>query len=376
MRRSIRGFFFLVAMLAPGALRASPELDAAIALVDQKQFGEARPALERIVAAEPKNAVACHYLGRAYSARGDKESAEQAVKWHGRAAELEPRNAGYLTAHGRALLQFAALSASPLSATRGRDALEKAVAIDPAQLDAREALYQFYQRAPWPLGSREKATAHLTAILQRDRARGSALLVQRAEMAVQRRTAEARELVAEPALAALPPEAQRKLRALRALLERAPPPVELAKVEGDRVFLSDAAWTEAKVGWGQPARNHAWFDEKIQDGVLLTLRGKFFDKGLYAHAASRYAYALDGRWQTFSATIGIRDGAHAMGSAVFVVRGDGRELYRSPALRVSSPAETVKLSIAGVKQLELIAEGAEGHVHHAWAIWAEPVVAR
>jgi tetratricopeptide (TPR) repeat protein len=374
----MRGFLFafFLAALALGPLRASPELDAAIALVNSKQFREAKPALERIVAAEPRNAAACHHLGRVYSAEGDKESAAQAVKWHNRAAELEPQNAGYIAAQGRALLRFAALSAAPLSATAGRDALEKAVALDPAQLDAREALIQFYERAPWPIGSRAKADAHLSGVLQRDRVRGSALSVQRAELAVQRRAREARELTAEPVIATLTPDAQRQMRTLRAVLDPAPLPVELSQAKGDRFVLSDAVWIDAKVGWGQPARNHAWFDDKIQDGVLLTLRGQFFEKGLYAHAASRYAYALDGRWQTFTATIGLRDGAHAMGAVVFIVRGDGRELYRSPTLRVTSPAETIKVNVVGVKQLELIAEGAEGHVHHAWAIWAEPVVTR
>jgi tetratricopeptide (TPR) repeat protein len=369
-------FAFFLAVLALGPLRASPELDTAIAFVNSKQFREAKPALDRIVAAEPRNAAACHHLGRVYSAEGDKESVAQAVKWHTRAAELEPQNAGYLAARGRALLRFAALSAAPLSATSGRDALEKAVALDPAQLDAREALFQFYQRAPWPLGSRAKADAHLAGLLQRDRARGSALSMQRAELAVQRRAREGRELTAEPAIAALTPDAQRQMRALRATLDPAPPPVELAQAKGDRLFLSDAVWTDARVGWGQPARNRAWFDEQIQDGVLLTLRGQFFEKGLYAHAAPRYAYALDGRWQTFTATIGLRDGAHAMGAVVFTVRGDGRELFRSPTLRVTSLAEAVKVNVAGVKQLELLVEGAESHVHHAWAIWAEPVVTR
>lgn len=372
----MRGIFFLGAMFMLAPLRAATDLDAAIALVNQRQWSEARTALERIVAAQPRNAAACHYLGRTYSASGDKASAERAVKWHGRAVELEPENAGYLTAQGRALLQLAALSASLASATQGRDALEKAVALDPAQLDAREALFQFHQRAPWPLGSRAKADAHLAAILQRDRTRGSVLVVQRAENAVQRRAPEARQLVAETAIAELAPESQRKLRALRAVFEPVPPPINLARAEGDRLYLSDAIWTEAKVGWGQPARNRAWFDEKVQDGVLFTLRGQFFDKGLYAHAASRYVYALDARWHTFTATIGIRDGAHPMGAVVFTIRGDGRELYRSPTLRVTSPAEPVKIDVTGVHRLELIADGAEGHVHHAWAIWAEPLVVR
>lgn len=66
---------------------------------------------------------------------------------------------------------------------------------------------------------------------------------------------------------------------------------------------------------------------------------------------------------------------HAARTFSTVVRGDGRELYRSRVLRVGASA-AVKVSVAGMRQLELIAEGGEGHVHNSWAIWAEPELRR
>jgi NPCBM/NEW2 domain len=185
----------------------------------------------------------------------------------------------------------------------------------------------------------------------------------------------ARALVTDQAIAAAPTEeAKRKLRVLRAVLDP-PAPIDLASVATDTAYLSDATWTDARVGWGQVARNHNWFDKRIQNGVFLFLRGKFYDKGLYAHSPSRYAFALDGRWKIFTAAIGLRDGALKQGSAVFVVRGDGKELYRSPILRIRQ-SQDVKLDITGVKELELIARGGEGHNHNSWAIWVEPKVMR
>jgi hypothetical protein len=34
------------------------------------------------------------------------------------------------------------------------------------------------------------------------------------------------------------------------------------------------------------------------------------------------------------------------------------------------------VDISRVKELELRAEGAEGHNHNSWAIWADPIVSR
>jgi hypothetical protein len=201
----------------------------------------------------------------------------------------------------------------------------------------------------------------------------AAWLVDQAETAVMQRRPEARELVNDAAIAAVPtPEAARRLRLLRTVLDP-PVPVALASVRDDSAFLSDVVWTDAKVGWGQLARNH--FDEHAQAGVFLLLGGQFYEKGLYAHSPARFVFPVDCRWRTFTATIGLRDGAHLMGSAIFTVRGDGRELYRSRLLRVGE-REALKLDISRVNELELLTEGGEGHNHNSWAIWAEPKVQR
>lgn len=198
---------------------------------------------------------------------------------------------------------------------------------------------------------------------------------ERAERATISGQPNARSLLTDEAMAQnVTPEERRKFQLLRAVLDPAPP-LALADIAGNQVFLSDVAWTDAKTGWGQPARNHCWFDESNQTGVLLLLGGQFFDKGLYAHSPSRYTFALDGKWRSFTATVGLRDGAQEQGSAVFTVRGDGRELYRSPMLRVGARAD-VKIDVAGVKRIELLTEGGEGHPHNSWAIWTDPAVAR
>ena len=86
-------------------------------------------------------------------------------------------------------------------------------------------------------------------------------------------------------------------------------------------------------------------------------------------------FPVAGQWKKFAASVGLNTGALAQGSAVFTVWGDGRELHRTPILRAGERRE-IELDITGVKELELRAEGGEGHPHNSWAIWADPVVSR
>ena len=103
--------------------------------------------------------------------------------------------------------------------------------------------------------------------------------------------------------------------------------------------------------------------------------GKVYPKGLYAHADSSYVFPLNGGWRTFTATVGLRDGAGSQGSAVFTVSGDGRELHRTPIMRPGGSKE-IRLDVAGVKSLELRATGGEGHNRNAWSIWVDPKIER
>jgi hypothetical protein len=195
-----------------------------------------------------------------------------------------------------------------------------------------------------------------------------------AEQALMRDPTRAEKLLSDQAIIAVPSEeVRRQLRLLRAMREPEPEPVDLTTSEAARVFLSDARWTKAEVGWGKVARNRYWFNQGQWEGVLLKINGEAFDKGLYAHSKSEFVFLLGGRWKTFSATVGLRDGAANQGSAVFSVVGDGRELFRSKILRAGQK-DTIHIDITNVQQLELHADGGEGHTHNSWAIWADPVV--
>jgi hypothetical protein len=64
-----------------------------------------------------------------------------------------------------------------------------------------------------------------------------------------------------------------------------------------------------------------------------------------------------------------------MGSAIFTVIGDGKVLHRSRLLR-DGQSETIRVEVAGIKELSLETRGGEDHNHRSWAIWAAPTVSR
>ena len=137
-----------------------------------------------------------------------------------------------------------------------------------------------------------------------------------------------------------------------------------------QVPLSSIEPREASVGWLQPP-----YDRLPLPDPLLRCGTEIFATGLYAHAPSRYVYDLaDGGWSRLEGACGLppRPGG---GSVVFVIRGDDRELYRSPRL---APGRTERFSIdlAGVAVLELITEDAGDGKAADWGVWGEPTLVR
>ncbi len=171
MLRPIPILAFLLAGAIP-ALRADPLTDRGIALYNANNVAAARPLLERAVAADPRNAAACYFLGEIIAEPGGERALEEAEQWLSRAVDLAPGNETYLSDYGGNSLELAEKKHSLEFALRGRNAMLKAIGMDPGDFDAREGLMRFYAQAPWPLGSASKAREQAAAIVLRDRARG------------------------------------------------------------------------------------------------------------------------------------------------------------------------------------------------------------
>lgn len=169
-------------------------------------------------------------------------------------------------------------------------------------------------------------------------------------------------------------EWKRSITLLEKWLEEPAPLVELGTVAGNSCYLSDATWVSAETGWGGTPRDRWGADPKMGQGLFLRFGGLIQEKGLPAHCPAKHVFATSGKWQRFQATVGIRDGAGSDARAIFIVKGDGKELHRTE-LREKKSA-VIDVDISGVKELTLETESGLQHSRTCWAVWGMPVVKR
>lgn len=119
----------------------------------------------------------------------------------------------------------------------------------------------------------------------------------------------------------------------------------------------------SKLGWGIWCWN------------TMSIQGVAFDNSLWAHAPSTYVFPLNRSWKKFKTTFGLTAIAPSKGgNCIFIVKGDGRELFRSDVIK-DSRIRSVEVNVQNVDKLELIVDpnGSRG-----WdqAIWFAPTLSR
>jgi tetratricopeptide (TPR) repeat protein len=170
---------FLAAEEKPSASPALPPtpLPEAIGLLQVRKMPEAQTAFAKIAAAEPQNAEAASYLGLLALMRNDSE---QAVQWLEKATQLAPTNSYYCRLLGDAYGQSAGKAGlfSKLGlAKKCLACFDRAIELDPNNLDARNGRVEYYRQAPGIAGgSMEKAYAEAAEIRRRDPMRGATVL--------------------------------------------------------------------------------------------------------------------------------------------------------------------------------------------------------
>jgi tetratricopeptide (TPR) repeat protein len=149
---------------AQGAVSES-DRDAGDRLFDARRYDDAQRRLEGAMKSDPRDARSAMLLGGIALVRGDGTAG---VKWLERAVGLAPNDAQARWWLGRAYarqLARAGRLAQIRIAGRMREALERAVALDPSLVEARLDLMRFYLVAPGVVGGgTDKAKAQAREI--------------------------------------------------------------------------------------------------------------------------------------------------------------------------------------------------------------------
>jgi len=167
--------FLAVALLAsPALLAGTPvELAAARALFENRQPVEAQQAFERLAATDPRDPEVNYYLGQLANRRNE---ADKAVPYFEAAVVAAPSvgryHHGLGDAYGRKAQRAGIFSGLGL-AKKCVAAYERAVQLEPGNLDFRHSLFEYYRQAPGIAGGGfDKAVAQAAAMKQLDPLRG------------------------------------------------------------------------------------------------------------------------------------------------------------------------------------------------------------
>jgi hypothetical protein len=110
--------------------------------------------------------------------------------------------------------------------------------------------------------------------------------------------------------------------------------------------------------------------------------GRDSKKGLVTHPTEKYGgakYRIEPA-ETFETFVGINDDSPgSFGALVFEVRGDDKVLWASRPVRRQSRFQECRVSVRGVKVLELRVYPPTGSIlppHGGHAVWFDPYVTR
>jgi tetratricopeptide (TPR) repeat protein len=169
----------LMGLLPPAAAAEQGEAQPCMRLFEARSYPEAQACFQGYLAGHGEDAAAMAYLGRSFLARRRPWAA---IDWLKRAVSREPERSDFhdwlAQAYGTAAERAPVVRQFGLAVKAGRE-FERAVALDPSNLDAVEDLIEFQIEAPAVLGgSVAKAQAHAADLERRDRLRGRLALAQ------------------------------------------------------------------------------------------------------------------------------------------------------------------------------------------------------
>lgn len=172
-----RALLTAITLAASTTLSAQPALvDQARKLVDAERYAEAQQILKPMGGTD---AAAAFLLGKIALIQND---APAAIDWLEKSVALNPRSSESYEWLGKSYgtqAQRASKLRLPGLAKKTKNAWEKAIALDPNNLEAKEDMITYYLQAPGFLGgSKEKAKAMAVDIRSRNAYRGGLVLAQ------------------------------------------------------------------------------------------------------------------------------------------------------------------------------------------------------
>ncbi len=131
------------------------------------------------------------------------------------------------------------------------------------------------------------------------------------------------------------------------------------------VSLSDLGWTGSQSWYSWP----------------VIVDGKRFPDSFGMSGGAVRKYKIGGVFRSLSASVSVDDnirGARPGQTVVFIVSGDGRELWRSTPMGADDTQVAFEVSLEGVKELELAVETGDGESRFGGlpADWIKPVLKR
>jgi len=160
-------------LLVPNVLAGQNSDTNGVRLFEAGKYKEAKTVFEPAFKANTRDAAAAFYLGRIAM---EERKHDRAADYFEAATRLDPKSSHYFLWLGRAYgreTQQANVLRQPGLAKRTRAAWERAIELDPENLDARSDLIQYYVQAPGFMGgSTAKALEQAEEIRKRNPLRG------------------------------------------------------------------------------------------------------------------------------------------------------------------------------------------------------------
>ncbi len=131
------------------------------------------------------------------------------------------------------------------------------------------------------------------------------------------------------------------------------------------LWLAPADLSRVEQGWGEARQ------DRTVDNRRMSIAGKRFERGIGTHANSIIPLKLDGKAVEISGWVGLDDETGNRGSVEFIIRADGKEVWKSGVMEPGTVAQAFSVNLTDVKILDLVASDAGDGIDYDHADWAD-----